>query len=215
MSDSPREQVSDALQIDENDRVLGVIGTAIADARAAAGLSMRELARRAKISQPFLSQVERGRTVPSLLTLYRIAGALEISPSSLMPAIGGESETLVVRADEGARLPVSDRAEAAVGRLLAAGPAHRLEVVEYRIRPGEDLGGWFESTGEMTVYVVDGALDVEIEQVGEWTLTAGDAITHPADRSHRWRPGPDGATVLLALAREIGTAQPGRRSVEG
>ena len=110
---------------------------------------------------------------------------------------------------------MSDRAEAAVGRLLAAGPAHRLEVVEYRIRPGEDLGGWFESTGEMTVYVVDGALDVEIEQVGEWTLTAGDAITHPADRSHRWRPGPDGATVLLALAREIGTAQPGRRSVEG
>ena len=123
-----------------------------------------------------------------------------------------------MRAGDGARLPVSDRPDAAVGRLLAAGPDHRLEVVEYRIRPGEDLGGWFESTGEMTVYLVEGSLEVDIETEGEqvrnWTLTAGDAITHPAEHPHRWKPGPEGATVLLALAREIGSAHPGRRQVE-
>jgi hypothetical protein len=37
------------------------------------------------------------------------------------------------------------------GRLLSGGAGHLLEVVEYRVAPDEDLGGWFESDGEMTV----------------------------------------------------------------
>ena len=37
------------------------------------------------------------------------------------------------------------------GRLLSGGAGHLLEVVEYRVAPDEDLGGLFESDGEMTV----------------------------------------------------------------
>jgi hypothetical protein len=42
-------------------------------------------------------------------------------------------------------------ARRASGRLLSGGAGHLLEVVEYRVAPDEDLGGWFESDGEMTV----------------------------------------------------------------
>ena len=173
---------------------------------------MRELARRADVSQPFLSQVENGRSMPSLATLYRLAGALGVSPSTLMPAVGGDRSAVVVRRGEGTRLPVTDGPGAAEGRLLAAGPQHRLEVVEYDIRAGDDLGGWFESAGEMTVYVARGLLEVEVRGAGIWTLSAGDALTHPADLRHRWR-SPEGALVLLALAHDADGAQFGRRAI--
>ncbi len=211
MADASSSPVTGVLSSDDPD--LGAaIGVSLAAARHAAGLSMRELARRAEVSQPFLSQVENGHSMPSLGTLYRLAGALGVSPSTLMPAVGGDRSAVVVRRGEGTRLPVTDGPGAAEGRLLAAGPQHRLEVVEYDIQAGDDLGGWFESAGEMTVYVARGLLEVEISGAGSWALSAGDAITHPADLRHRWR-SPEGALVLLALAHDADGAKFGRRAI--
>lgn len=56
--------------------VSAAVGQAIRRAREAAGLSMRALARSSEMSQPFLSQVEKGVTSPSLSSLYRLAHAL-------------------------------------------------------------------------------------------------------------------------------------------
>jgi transcriptional regulator with XRE-family HTH domain len=213
MADLGSPPVTDVLTPDGNDPSLrAAIGTALAAARHAAGLSMRELARRADVSQPFLSQVENGHSMPSLATLYRLAATLGVSPSTLMPSIGSDRAAVLVRRGHGTRLPVSDSPRAAVGRLLAAGPSHRLEVVEYDIRAGDDLGGWFESAGEMTVYVASGVLEVDVHDAGTWTLSAGDAITHPADLRHRWR-SPDGALVLLAIAHDSDGAALGRSAV--
>lgn len=196
-------------QRDANADLSIAVGTAIRRARKAGGLSMRALARLADISQPFLSQVERGATSPSLFTLYRIAHALDIAPSELMPATSNSREILVLRADEGRRMPVSDVPGAANGRLLSAGAEARLEVVEYRAKPGQDLGGWFESNGEMTVYLVDGALEISLDGHGVWELAAGDSISHPSDIRHRWRVlGDAEARILLSVAHSPETAAP-------
>jgi transcriptional regulator with XRE-family HTH domain len=42
------------------------------------GISMRELAKGAGISQPMISYVERGMRIPTLDTAFRIANALEV-----------------------------------------------------------------------------------------------------------------------------------------
>jgi len=47
----------------------------------------------------------------------------------------------------------------------------------YRVAPDEDLGGWFESDGEMTVYVIDGEIELTLENEGSWRLSG------PARRS--------------------------------
>ena len=72
------------------------------------------------------------------------------------------------------------------------GPGVPLERA-YRVAPDEDLGGWFESDGEMTVYVIDGEIELTLENEGSWRLGAGEAISHPADTRHRRRRrgGPD------------------------
>ena len=63
------------------------IGGFIRSQRVAAQVSLRQLAERAGVSNPYLSQIERGLRKPSAEILQQIARALEIS-----------SETLYVRA---------------------------------------------------------------------------------------------------------------------
>jgi transcriptional regulator with XRE-family HTH domain len=66
---------------------LGELGSFIRDQRRAASLSLRKLSDLAGISNPYLSQIERGLRKPSAEILQAIARALSIS-----------SETLYVRA---------------------------------------------------------------------------------------------------------------------
>lgn len=49
---------------------------------------MRELAKRANISNPYLSQIERGLHEPSVRVLSSIAGALELSAEALLRSAG-------------------------------------------------------------------------------------------------------------------------------
>ena len=56
-----------------------LIGGAVREHRTGRGWSTRSLAARAGISQPFLTNIENGRTVPSLPSLYAIATALAVS----------------------------------------------------------------------------------------------------------------------------------------
>lgn len=59
------------------------VGEYIREQRAAAQLSLRQLAKAADVSNPYLSQVERGLRKPSAEILAQIAKALEISAESL------------------------------------------------------------------------------------------------------------------------------------
>ena len=176
-----------------------LVGGAIRGLREKAGLSMRALAARAGVSQPFLSQVERGVSAPSMSTLYRLAEALGAVPGDLLPRPAGR--VAVVRAAEGGLLPVADRPDAALGRIMASGSDRMLEVFDYRVEPGQYLEEWFESEGEMALYVVDGALDVEVEGHGRWRLGPGDLIFHPGEVRHRWLRVDDGPVhALLVVA---------------
>ncbi|MGO4249341.1 helix-turn-helix domain-containing protein [Paenarthrobacter sp. RAF54_2] len=60
------------------------LGGQLRAARTKAKISLRELARRVGISASFMSQVELGRAVPSIGTLYTIVSELGLSLDSLM-----------------------------------------------------------------------------------------------------------------------------------
>ncbi|GAA1705038.1 hypothetical protein GCM10009808_23770 [Microbacterium sediminicola] len=181
------------------------LGARLREAREAAGMSMRALARSSGVSQPFLSLVERGQSAPSLSTLYRIAGALGVAPTTLMPAEDAARHPATgtvsyLRHGEGRRLPVADSANSATGVVLSAHP--HLEVVEYDVSPGEDLGEWFSSPGILTLTVLSGQLTVEVDGEGAWDLAAGDALTHPSHIPHKWTANPTtGAHMVLSIAR--------------
>lgn len=65
-----------------------VLGTLIRAQRAAAGLSLRDLAERTSISNAYLSQIERGLHEPSLTVLRAVADALGLPLASLLERAG-------------------------------------------------------------------------------------------------------------------------------
>lgn len=72
----------------ELEQRLNNLGDFIRDQRTSAELSLRKLADRAGVSNPYLSQVERGLRRPSAEILQRIAKALEISSETLYVQAG-------------------------------------------------------------------------------------------------------------------------------
>jgi transcriptional regulator with XRE-family HTH domain len=83
------------------------VGNFIREQRSAARVSLRELARTAGVSNPYLSQVERGLRKPSAEILASIARGLKISAESLYEQAGildrrsGSPDTVAaIRADE-------------------------------------------------------------------------------------------------------------------
>lgn len=75
-------------RVSEIEQRLADLGTFIAEQRQNAQLSLRKLSERAGISNPYLSQVERGLRKPSADILQRLAKALEISAESLYVRAG-------------------------------------------------------------------------------------------------------------------------------
>jgi len=67
---------------------LEALGALIRAQRTTAGLSLRELAGRAKVSNAYLSQIERGLHEPSISVLAAIADALDVSLESLLARAG-------------------------------------------------------------------------------------------------------------------------------
>lgn len=63
--------------------VLGHVGDYIREQRNAAQVSLRQLAKAAGVSNPYLSQIERGLRKPSAEILQQIAKALRISAEQL------------------------------------------------------------------------------------------------------------------------------------
>ena len=81
------------------------LGQVIREQRTAAELSLRDLAARTNVSNPYLSQLERGLHEPSVRVLKAIATALNMSAEALMVQAGlldapqeGEPATSVVDA---------------------------------------------------------------------------------------------------------------------
>jgi transcriptional regulator with XRE-family HTH domain len=191
------------MDVRDDDQLNQLVGATVRALREKAGLSMRALAASAGVSQPFLSQVERGVSAPSMSTVYRLASALGVVPGDLLPTLPPDPVT-VVRASEGQFLPVTEHVEAARGRILMSQSDRMLELIEYRIEPGQYLEEWFESEGEMALYVVQGTLDIELQGHRSWRLRSGDLIYHPGMVLHRWLLVDDRPVqVLLVVGRPV------------
>jgi transcriptional regulator with XRE-family HTH domain len=99
IADGPKEQAK---------RAGATIGEFIRDQREQAQVSMRQLARLAGVSNPYLSQIERGLRKPSAEILQQIAKGLRISAEQLYVRAGiletrdGDPELVsAILADEG------------------------------------------------------------------------------------------------------------------
>ena len=112
---------------DDLDKRIADVGEFIRSQREVARMSVRHLAELAGVSNPYLSQIERGLRKPSADILQQIAKALEISAESLYVRAGWMADEPV--ADHGVRAAV-ERDQ----RLTAEQRRALLEVYESFVR---------------------------------------------------------------------------------
>ena len=178
-----------------------LIGAKVKALRAERGLSGRKLAAAADVSQPFLSQLEAGRTSVAIATLYRLATALEVKPSDLLPDPPTDAEVEGLRAAELDQMPVSELPNATTARTAYRGGRRITELGDFRIEPGPDVDEWFESADDAVIYVIEGSLHVDFKDRPRVTLHTGDVMFHSAWVQTRWRLASESpARVVLVAA---------------
>jgi transcriptional regulator with XRE-family HTH domain len=145
--------------------------------------TLRTVADRAGLSESFLSQVERGVASPSVASLQRIAGALNVSVADLFQPDGSRTEPRVLRRESRPTLALGTR-----GRkfLLTPRPLENLEVFIGELQPGGATAEspYLHGDSEELVVVLSGTVELQLED-RVFELTTGDSIDYRSSVPHK------------------------------
>lgn len=170
------------------------LGERIKQRRLARNLTLREVGDKAKVSATHLSEIERGKTSPTVGALVRIARALGEEPSRLVAQDSGP-RVAVVRRGERRRWTSGGAAMQVLTRPVRP---HDLTVVE--MEPGAEGAGSTQGiagTGEVLVVVLRGAVEVVLAG-GVQALREGDVLHFSAREPYGLR-AVDGVTARCLM----------------
>jgi transcriptional regulator with XRE-family HTH domain len=159
-------------------------------------MTVTELARLAEVSTGLISQVEREIADPSLVTIRKIARALDVPLFSLF-AESESDETAIVRRE--ARVHVQSPRGGITYSRISAGRG-RLEVLQGALSPGgaSAPGPWSHPSEECTL-VTAGQLVVEVAG-NEYPLSAGDSCHFDSRLPHRYlNPHQETAEFIVSV----------------
>jgi DNA-binding transcriptional MerR regulator/quercetin dioxygenase-like cupin family protein len=174
---------------------VALVGARLRHARTKRGMTLRVAAELAGVSASYLSLVERGLAEPSVAMLQRVASAYGGTLLEFFGAVAsGPSGQKLVRSGERRRLRGFDRVEI---EDLVVFPAAVMEVNIFTIAPGGGSGGNYAHDGEESVFVLDGELDIWLDDAEHYHIEKGDTLYFPSTQRHRWaNPGVEPARVL-------------------
>jgi transcriptional regulator with XRE-family HTH domain len=157
------------------------------DRRKERGLSLDQLAVSSGVSRAALSQIETGKSNPSLSVLWKIAVGLQIPFSELLGE-SGPTVNLLRRTDSQVLRSADGRMESRPAS--PAGFSRFLEVYELRLtaRAVHASEAHAAGTNELII-VLSGSLRMHVGN-DKYELGPGDSLAFPADRPHAYEnPG--------------------------
>lgn len=175
------------------------VGAAIRRRRRALGIRMVDLAEAAGLSQPFLSQLERGLATPSLTSVYRIAEALDCPPGAFLRPRSGTGP--VSHESDPQTIRVSESADQTADVLIPGGQSAVMEAYRHHFVPGQPERDWFEHPGEDFLYVLEGEVLLELRGRETLLLRQGQSAHHRGDIPHRCRAAGGEARTLLVVTQ--------------
>ncbi len=166
--------------------------------RAEAKLSLDQLAKRSGVSRGMLSQIELGRSVPTITVLSRIAAAFELPVAAFLSAEDTGRVTLLKR--EAADVLRSADGKFVSRALFPFSGARRTEFYELTVHPGCHYPSEAHRAGTTeNLVVASGTLELEIHRERH-VLSAGDALHFIADSPHAYgNPGTEAAVAYLVV----------------
>jgi transcriptional regulator with XRE-family HTH domain len=176
------------------------MGQSVRELRVAKEMTLQELSVGTNLSVGYLSQVERGLSVPSVSALRMIAHTLDVTVSWFFRPSEkdtGSEGAYIVRAQERRKL----RFESGItDELLSPNLAGALELLVSRFPPGSASGTQpYTHRGEEAGLVIEGMLELWIE-TEKFLLQTGDSFSFPSTKPHRYRnPSKREAVVLWVI----------------
>ena len=188
---------------EDAESLAAVIGGHVHQRRKQLGLSLETLARRSRVSRAMLSQIERGRSTPTIGVLWKIARALEAPISALLSEEGEETVELLPVA--GARRLYSKDGCFCSRALFPFDKPQRVEFYELRLESRGEEAAKPYSPGILKNLVI-GCGEVEIVVDGKpYALVTGDAIQFKADVAHIYRNVGQTEAVLYLVMTYVQT----------
>lgn len=176
------------------------IGARLRDARTQRGLSLRSVAQELGVSASLISQVETGKTQPSVSTLYALVNHLGVSMDELLgvgpgsaeddaqpegPVFGhpGDIQPAVQRAGEN---PVLEMENGVRWERLAVGEGGPADALLVTYAPGASSsieGKLMRHSGVEYAYLLEGELTLQLD-FDTHVLHAGDSLQFDSVRPH-------------------------------
>jgi transcriptional regulator with XRE-family HTH domain len=181
---------------------LAPFGERLRNRRKELKLTLQDVADAAGFSVGFISQIERGITVPSLVSLIAVCRALKVEMSAFFQQPKGDGP--VTRHDNRPVYGLASHGESGVTyeRLSASFPGNVLRSTLIHEPPG------FRSEpmsheGEEIFYIVSGGLTLELD--GErMILEAGDTVHFPSTRTHvTWNHTTEPTTIFHTCTIDV------------
>ncbi|MDY7115225.1 cupin domain-containing protein [Halomonas sp. SSL-5] len=172
------------------------VGGRLRQLRLARGLSQRELAKRAGVTNSTISLIEQNSVSPSVSSLKKILDALPVSISAFFAGDELSAPKMFYRARE-----LTEIGDGRLSfRLVAARrPERHMSIIHERYPPGADTGEeMLEHAGEEGGVVVAGEIEITVNGESE-VLGVGDAYYFDSRLPHRFRnPGEEVCVIVSA-----------------
>lgn len=152
--------------------------------RQAHGLSQRELAKRAGVTNGFISQVEAAKINTSLSALKRVLDGIPISLSEFFEYQPDSTDQVFFRADELVEIGKGKISYKQVGQNLFG---RNLQMLFEVYEPGADTGRvMLRHEGEEAAIILEGRLEVTVGDERK-VLGPGDAYLFDSKSPHRFK----------------------------
>lgn len=181
------------------------VGTRIKRVRDQKGMTLRDVARRAGVSPTLISDIERGKTSPTIKSLAKISSALD---ETIVTFIQESPATSVTHTDRDNQVSmISSRGDIEMTTLSGGISGSRIDVVRVSYGPRYERKRPLVHEGEKCAYVLKGAIEVEIDDK-RYTVRAGETIHFDGRLPHRVRnPRRSVAEVIWVATPKLATLQ--------
>lgn len=170
---------------DDDEDIAPVVGLNLRRLRTKRGLSLARLAERSGVSRAMLSQIELGRSVPTINLLWKVARTLDVTFAALI-ARAPEATPRVLSPAAG-RLLTNREGTFTSRALFPTGGQRRSEFYELRLkRGGEELATPHPPGTTENIIVTAGTVQISVASHVH-QLNSGDAIFFEADVPHAYR----------------------------
>lgn len=154
-------------------------------------LTLAQVSEATGLSVSFLSAIERGQANASVATLQKIA---HLYGTNVRSFFGDSSEVQrlvrprdrkVLEPQPGVRMEYTTRGQTVMDPAI------------FRIAPGATSGGSYHHDGEEFIYMLQGRLEIWLDELERYTIEAGDCLYFKSTHAHRWQNLGDKEAVLL------------------